>query len=294
MHSLNQKSWQGNTILALLTLAVAVVAAMAVSDTRQTADNAMPPPANRTISGLEVSDLSVSGFRVGSLAVFLVNDLFSSTRTLRDSSGAPTTTQTSPAGQLVTATTTTVKAKADTSPSPLTIPPTTSPDRPTLTIPASSTSSTQPDSSSSTSVVANTPTTESIATTTTTKRVPSTTIAGPPPASDEPSEESLEPEDSLTIFGQPYLVTWPTLEMWERMAWCESRNTWDVDTGNGYYGGLQFALGSWQWMGGEGNPADATKAEQIYRANLLWQAQGWNGWPGCKAYFGWSRWQISQ
>ena len=32
--------------------------------------------------------------------------------------------------------------------------------------------------------------------------------------------------------------------MWERMAWCESRNTWDVDTGNGYYGGLQFALGS--------------------------------------------------
>ena len=42
--------------------------------------------------------------------------------------------------------------------------------------------------------------------------------------------------------------------MWERMAWCESRNTWDVDTGNGYYGGLQFALGSWQWMGGEGNP----------------------------------------
>ena len=47
--------------------------------------------------------------------------------------------------------------------------------------------------------------------------------------------------------------------MWERMAWCESRNTWDVDTGNGYYGGLQFALGSWQWMGGEGNPADATR-----------------------------------
>ena len=76
MHSLNQKSWQGNTILALLTLAVAVVAAMAVSDARQTANNAMPPPANRTISGLEVPDLSVSGFRVGSLAVFLVNDLF--------------------------------------------------------------------------------------------------------------------------------------------------------------------------------------------------------------------------
>tara|TARA_B110000014_G_C19721743_1_gene377212 strand:+ start:178 stop:426 length:249 start_codon:yes stop_codon:yes gene_type:complete len=82
--------------------------------------------------------------------------------------------------------------------------------------------------------------------------------------------------------------------MWERMAWCESRRTWDVDTGNGYFGGLQFALGSWQWMGGEGSPADASKEEQIFRANLLWQAQGWNGWPGCKEYFGWSRWQISE
>ena len=124
--------------------------------------------------------------------------------------------------------------------------------------------------------------------------MPLTATTDSPPVSDEPLEESLEPEKSLMIFGQPYLATWPTLEMWERMAWCESRNTWDVDTGNGYYGGLQFALGSWQWMGGEGSPADATKAEQIYRANLLWQAQGWNGWPGCKAYFGWSRWQISQ
>jgi hypothetical protein len=82
--------------------------------------------------------------------------------------------------------------------------------------------------------------------------------------------------------------------MWERMAWCESRQTWDIDTGNGYFGGLQFALGSWQWMGGEGSPSDATKEEQIYRANLLWQAQGWNGWPGCKRYFGWSRWQVSE
>ncbi|MBJ83445.1 MAG: hypothetical protein CL462_11145 [Acidimicrobiaceae bacterium] len=82
--------------------------------------------------------------------------------------------------------------------------------------------------------------------------------------------------------------------MWDRMAWCESRRTWDVDTGNGYFGGLQFALGSWQWVGGTGNPAEASKAEQIYRANLLWQAQGWNGWPGCKKYFGWSKWQVNQ
>ena len=124
--------------------------------------------------------------------------------------------------------------------------------------------------------------------------VPTTTAAILLPISEQPEHESVEPHVRSAIFGQPYLDTWPTLDMWDRVAWCESRRTWDVDTGNGYFGGLQFALGSWQWMGGTGNPADASKEEQIYRANLLWQAQGWNGWPGCKKYFGWTRWQVRQ
>ena len=152
-----------------------------------------------------------------------------------------------------------------------------------------------PSSSSIPSTTQTSVTTVTTTTTTTTTTVPiSTPVTQTLPVSAEPSEESLEPDGALTIFGQPYLDTWPSLEMWERMAWCESRQTWDVDTGNGYFGGLQFALGSWQWMGGEGSPADASREEQIFRANLLWQAQGWNGWPGCKAYFGWSRWQVSQ
>ena len=124
--------------------------------------------------------------------------------------------------------------------------------------------------------------------------VPTTNAAVLLPISEQPEHESVEPHVRSAIFGQPYLDTWPTLDMWDRVAWCESRRTWDVDTGNGYFGGLQFALGSWQWMGGTGNPADASKEEQIYRANLLWQAQGWNGWPGCKKYFGWTRWQVRQ
>ena len=124
--------------------------------------------------------------------------------------------------------------------------------------------------------------------------VPTTNAAVLLPISEQPEHESVEPHVRSAIFGQPYLDTWPTLDMWDRVAWCESRRTWDVDTGNGYFGGLQFALGSWQWMGGIGNPADASKEEQIYRANLLWQAQGWNGWPGCKKYFGWTRWQVRQ
>ena len=132
--------------------------------------------------------------------------------------------------------------------------------------------------------------TTSTSTTSTSTTSTSTTV----PVSRQPENESVEPNVESTIFGQTYLDSWPTLDMWDRIAWCESRRTWDVDTGNGYFGGLQFALGSWQWVGGAGNPADASKEEQIYRANLLWQAQGWNGWPGCKKYFGWTKWQVNQ
>ena len=151
---------------------------------------------------------------------------------------------------------------------------------------------------SPTTVVRESPVTTStsivVASTVTTSLAPTTNAPTTVPNSEEPELESTEPNVDPMIFGQPYLNSWPTLDMWDRIAWCESRRTWDVDTGNGYFGGLQFALGSWQWVGGTGNPAHATKEEQIYRANLLWQAQGWNGWPGCKKYFGWTRWQIRQ
>ncbi len=133
-----------------------------------------------------------------------------------------------------------------------------------------------------------------VATSTSTTSPSTTSTSTTVPISREPENESVEPNVESTIFGQPYLDSWPTLDMWDSMAWCESRRTWDVDTGNGYFGGLQFALGSWQWMGGTGSPADASKEEQIYRANLLWQAQGWTGWPGCKQYFGWTKWQVQQ
>ncbi len=162
----------------------------------------------------------------------------------------------------------------------------------------SSATSTSLIAASSTTVVRESPVTTStsvvVASTVATSLAPTTNAPTTVPNTEEPELESTEPNVDPMIFGQPYLNSWPTLDMWDRIAWCESRRTWDVDTGNGYFGGLQFALGSWQWVGGTGNPAHATKEEQIYRANLLWQAQGWNGWPGCKKYFGWMRWQIRQ
>jgi hypothetical protein len=52
-----------------------------------------------------------------------------------------------------------------------------------------------------------------------------------------------------------------------------------INTGNGYYGGLQFNIDSWRWVGGSGYPHEASKAEQIRRAEILHQRQGWNAWP---------------
>ena len=69
--------------------------------------------------------------------------------------------------------------------------------------------------------------------------------------------------------------------VWDRIAACESGGNWAINTGNGYYGGLQFSLGSWRAVGGQGLPSDASKAEQIARAQMLQARQGWGAWPVC-------------
>ena len=74
--------------------------------------------------------------------------------------------------------------------------------------------------------------------------------------------------------------------VWDQIAACESGGNWAISTGNGFYGGLQFTLGSWAAVGGTGNPADASRDEQIYRATLLQQRQGWGAWPACSAKLG--------
>lgn len=77
------------------------------------------------------------------------------------------------------------------------------------------------------------------------------------------------------------------LSTWDRLAQCESSGDWSINTGNGYYGGLQFALRSWKWVGGSGMPHHASKAEQIARAEILLERQGWSrGWPACSRKLG--------
>lgn len=73
---------------------------------------------------------------------------------------------------------------------------------------------------------------------------------------------------------------------WDSLAQCESGGNWSIDTGNGYYGGLQFTLQSWQAVGGTGYPNEASRTEQITLAKKLLAIQGWNAWPACSAQLG--------
>lgn len=68
---------------------------------------------------------------------------------------------------------------------------------------------------------------------------------------------------------------------WDAVAECESGNDWDADTGNGFYGGLQFKQSTWDENGGVGSPADASREQQIAVAERVLASQGPQAWPKC-------------
>jgi resuscitation-promoting factor RpfA len=76
---------------------------------------------------------------------------------------------------------------------------------------------------------------------------------------------------------------------WDAVAQCESGGNWHISTGNGYYGGLQFTLGTWHANGGSGNPAAASRSEQIRVAENTLASQGPGAWPVCGPRAGLSR-----
>lgn len=75
-------------------------------------------------------------------------------------------------------------------------------------------------------------------------------------------------------------------DVWDKLARCEAGGNWSINTGNGYYGGLQFTLSSWRAVGGNGYPNQASREEQIARGKLLQARQGWGAWPACTAKLG--------
>ena len=75
-----------------------------------------------------------------------------------------------------------------------------------------------------------------------------------------------------------------TTSEWDTVAQCESGGDWSINTGNGYYGGLQFSASTWSAYGGSAYAAtadQASKSEQITVAEKVLAAQGKGAWPTC-------------
>ncbi|MDQ1740139.1 MAG: resuscitation-promoting factor RpfA [Pseudonocardiales bacterium] len=90
---------------------------------------------------------------------------------------------------------------------------------------------------------------------------------------------------SMTAFGG--VADAATAHNWDGVARCESSGNWSINTGNGYYGGLQFSYSTWLAYGGGAyaRRADlATKAQQIVIAERTLRGQGVGAWPVCGRY----------
>lgn len=77
--------------------------------------------------------------------------------------------------------------------------------------------------------------------------------------------------------------------VWDRLASCESGGNWAINTGNGFYGGLQFTSSTWEGFGGHLFAPQAhlaSRSEQITVAERVQESQGWGAWPACTEKLG--------
>lgn len=106
------------------------------------------------------------------------------------------------------------------------------------------------------------------------------TVAANPSAETQPA---VLPEPVSQPIAAPAVADG---SVWDRLAACESGGNWAINTGNGFYGGIQFTLSSWAAVGGSGYPNQASREEQIQRGIALQARQGWGAWPACSAKLG--------
>jgi hypothetical protein len=124
--------------------------------------------------------------------------------------------------------------------------------------------------------------TESVDTTaevTTTEAPPETATTAPP--------TTAAPEPPPTVATTPVVPS----GVWDRLAACESGGNWAMNSGNGYYGGLQFLLSTWQINGGSAYaayPHQASREAQIAVAERVVAASGgsYSAWGACAASLG--------
>lgn len=99
------------------------------------------------------------------------------------------------------------------------------------------------------------------------------------PTSTEPAT-TIPPRSTTTAYLQPQTTTRPSNQLANIRA-CESGGNYSADTGNGYYGAYQFSWGTWASVGGSGNPALASPAEQDMRAQMMINSGRRGEWPNC-------------
>jgi resuscitation-promoting factor RpfA len=91
------------------------------------------------------------------------------------------------------------------------------------------------------------------------------------------------------VAGAPLLAAAPAANaapdsVWDRVAQCESSGNWNINTGNGFFGGLQFTSSTWRAFGGAqfaGSANQASREQQIIVAERVLAGQGWGAWPVC-------------
>jgi len=94
---------------------------------------------------------------------------------------------------------------------------------------------------------------------------------------------------ALASFGAAGTAAAATSSDWERVAACESGGNWSINTGNGYYGGVQFSASTWLGYGGGAYAPTAnlaSESQQIAIANRVLASQGWGAWPVCSVKAG--------
>ncbi|MGH2417598.1 MAG: transglycosylase family protein [Candidatus Limnocylindria bacterium] len=104
-----------------------------------------------------------------------------------------------------------------------------------------------------------------------------------------PMEATLVVRAPAPVRVAPRPVTYSGTSVWDDLARCESGGNWAINTGNGYYGGLQFSHATWHGYGGgefAEYPHEATREEQIIVAERLRAVRGYAPWPACRAELG--------
>jgi len=94
------------------------------------------------------------------------------------------------------------------------------------------------------------------------------------------SKELEKPVKKVVARGTAEAPSVASNSVWDKIAQCESGGNWQINTGNGYYGGLQFSAATWRSVGGPGLPHEHSRETQIKYAKILQARSGWGQW-GC-------------